>query len=109
METLSGNPLVKGNRVELLVDGPATFAAMSTPALAQEQQAAESTAKTQAEDQEPEFAGEIVVTARRRAEMLQQLDSLAGSKSRHKRQGAPVQDFFVGSAHQCSGHGPPLE
>lgn len=28
METLSGNPLVKGNRVELLVDGPATFAAM---------------------------------------------------------------------------------
>lgn len=28
METASGKPLVKGNRVELLVDGPATFAAM---------------------------------------------------------------------------------
>jgi cardiolipin synthase len=28
METASGNPLVKGNRVELLVDGPATYAAM---------------------------------------------------------------------------------
>jgi len=28
METVSGNPLVKGNRVELLVDGPATYAAM---------------------------------------------------------------------------------
>lgn len=28
MESVSGNPLVKGNRVRLLVDGPATYAAM---------------------------------------------------------------------------------
>ncbi len=28
MEFLSGNPLIKGNRVKLLVDGPATYAAM---------------------------------------------------------------------------------
>lgn len=28
METVSRNPLVKGNRVELLLDGPATYAAM---------------------------------------------------------------------------------
>ncbi len=28
METLSGNPVVKGNKAELLIDGPATYAAM---------------------------------------------------------------------------------
>ena len=27
-EAMSGSPLIKGNRVELLVDGPATYAAM---------------------------------------------------------------------------------
>jgi len=57
----------------LLLAGAATITAMSTPAFAQdqEQQAAEATAEAQAEDQEPEFTGDIVVTARRRAEMLQ--------------------------------------
>jgi len=59
----------------LLLAGAATFAAMSTPAFAQDQEQAAAEAAAQAEEpiagEGAEESGEIVVTARRRAEELQ--------------------------------------
>jgi iron complex outermembrane recepter protein len=55
----------------MLLAGVATFAAMSTPALAQElEQPAAAATDQPAADEAPEESGEIVVTARRRAESL---------------------------------------